>query len=113
MPATKRLIGPAVEPRGTPSPIITEPPIDIITAGQYNDVPCMFGYNADEGISIDFHPHLKHDFENEWNFENIVPYHMNIEQGSELAKHLGENIKRKYFANGEDKEENLHAVSIV
>lgn len=109
LPAFKRLVGPSVEPPGTPESVITQPAIDIITSGQYNDVPCIFGYNADEGISIDFVPQYDSYLER-LDCRDMIPFTMGIDRESELAKTLAARIKEKYFGDGIGTRKNLHEV---
>lgn len=98
MAGKKRLIGPVIEPVGTPRAVITRPAIELILEGDFNDVPCIFGYNADEGLGITTSPEKIPDMQT-WNCTDAVPYLMQLNPMSELVTELGKDIRNKYFGS--------------
>lgn len=98
-----------IEPEGAISPIITKSAKEIIQSGHYNNVPCIFGYNADEGLLTNVDDLI--DSQNGWDFAAFLPFQMNICQESDLAKVLGQKLKDKFTANGVDLKTALHRVS--
>lgn len=98
-----------IEPQDTTLPIITQPALDIIDNHQYNDVPCIFGYTADEGWLIDVSRLLATT--ESWDCNSFLPFHMNIDLESQLARKLGQKMKQKYFKSGEINKKDLQKVS--
>lgn len=108
-PLVKRLVSPVIEPEDSTLPIITQPALDIIDNHQYNDVPCIYGHTADEGNLIDVSRLLATT--DSWECNGFLPFHMNLDLESQLARKLGEKIKQKYFTGGEINKNDLQRVS--
>lgn len=86
-----------IEPKDSDSPIITQSAKDIVQSGEYNHIPLIVGYNADEALIIN--ANQLSNFMKDCKFENFLPFHMSIDKKSELAIELGEKIKQEYMKN--------------
>lgn len=84
--------------------VITEEPLDIIRSGNYSKVPMLVGYNDLEGMMTE----IIHGNKIKANFENQVPYELNLKEGSEEFKQVARRIKEFYYGDAEPTRENIN-----
>ncbi|KAF5273122.1 hypothetical protein FQA39_LY07612 [Lamprigera yunnana] len=93
----KRCFGLVIENAKAPSAFLTREPIEIILSGDYNHVPIIIGFTSLEGMVVDF---FGENVPNTYiidDFEEIVPYELNIDRGSKLSKIIANKIKKFYY----------------
>ncbi|KAH1004301.1 hypothetical protein HUJ04_004079 [Dendroctonus ponderosae] len=105
----QRPIGLVIEPQAKKNAFLNKRPIDIITTGEYNKVPMIFGYNNKEGILFNYRRHLTGGVEKVLP-EYFIPHNVNLRSNSTLRWTYIEKLQNLYL-NGPDKDDN--AVMII
>ncbi|RZC42621.1 COesterase and/or Abhydrolase 3 domain containing protein, partial [Asbolus verrucosus] len=82
--------------RLTEDAFLTEEPVKILCSGSYHKIPLIFGYNTREGMFFEPQPKLSKPKLPE-NFEEVVPFILGTEYGSEVSKTVANKIKTFYF----------------
>lgn len=104
-----RPIGAVIEKQTNEPPFLPDHPWDMLARGEYNKVPFMIGYTNAEAMLYDLSVQMgvakKERFCND--FEQMVPYSLDVPQGSELSKKIGAKIKEFYAGNEELNENNI------
>lgn len=95
------LFSPVIE-KPNKTEVITKPPIEILLSGEYNKVPIMMGYTADEGLVMEFEKSIKKMRgevleEKPPNLEDLIPPEMGVPRGSELARTIVSMFQETYF----------------
>nr|XP_022906488.1 esterase B1-like [Onthophagus taurus] len=77
---------------------LSEPPLDLILQGRYNQVPIMMGYTSREGMLIDL---IIPDEDKKiiQDFEDTVPVWLGLEKKSPISIATGQKIKQFYFGD--------------
>ncbi|CAH0550112.1 unnamed protein product [Brassicogethes aeneus] len=94
-----RYAGWVVEPP-SPNAFLSKPPAEIIASGDYHHVPLMMGYNNCEGMLYEgvVAKKNRHKY---WTVPEInVPVALDLEDGSEVKRDLGEKIVKFYLGEG-------------
>nr|UUB32810.1 carboxylesterase COEC1 [Dendroctonus valens] len=104
----QRPIGLVIEPQTKKTAFLNKRPIDIITSGEYNKVPMIFGYNNREGILFNYQRQLTGGAEKVLP-EYFIPHNVNLKSNSTLRWTYIEKLRNLYL-NGPDKED---AVMII
>ncbi|CAH1125936.1 unnamed protein product [Ceutorhynchus assimilis] len=80
-------------------PFLTENPIKLIKDGAYNQVPIIMGYVENEGMIFDLDIEAAEKlgliFPN-FNFENMIPYQLDIPKGSDDSKAIVAKLSQLY-----------------
>lgn len=93
---------------------LDEDPLDIMSAGKFNKVPVIFGYNTQEGLLFELVRKTR-NAQILTNMESEIPYNVNLEPGSHESKEVAEKIKKYYFQDSEISEDTvdcLYSVSV-
>ncbi|KAF5299074.1 hypothetical protein FQR65_LT09432 [Abscondita terminalis] len=109
-----RGIAPVIENPKSPNCIISQKPEDIISSGNYNHVPIIIGFNSREGMLADIYNREFRKYGRAiQDFENKIPYNMNVTKGSHLSKTIAEKIKNFYYDIDTPSEENKNQYYLV
>lgn len=99
MASKQRLIGPVIEKKiPNQEAILTDDPFNIMSSGKYNKVPIMIGYTSLEGMFFMSIPFKRSDYCN-IDFEDIIPYFMQLERGSGKSLNVARKLKEFYYGN--------------
>lgn len=99
--AEKRPIGIVVEKQTNEPAFLPNDPWDILMSGHYNKVPMMLGYTSREGMIYDFDFRLvKPENRFVMDYEDLVPFALQVPRGSALSKKIAAKIK-DFYANDE------------
>ncbi|KAL1517860.1 hypothetical protein ABEB36_001568 [Hypothenemus hampei] len=103
-----RPIGLVIEPSNRKNAFINRRPIDIITSGDYNKVPLIFGYTNREGILFNFLRKRRGDTRKVL-AENFIPHNVNLKSNRELRQSYIYKLENLYF-NGADLDDNISLI---
>lgn len=100
-------------PSSEPS-FLSEEPIDLLTSGRYAKVPLLTGFNAREGMlaesqSVEAYGEVRVIT----NFEDAVPYFLNVPNGSKKSKEIAQRIKQFYYGDEVPTLDNIDRFYIV
>ncbi|XP_060520063.1 juvenile hormone esterase-like [Cylas formicarius] len=98
-----KLFGPTVESAESKSAFIQRHPKDIISSGEYSQVPVIYGYNTREGMLYDYYK--KMNPEKCFGVDDAVPYYLNLPRGSSERKALEAEMRKFYFKSGNDEDD--------
>lgn len=86
------------------SALITKNPEEIVKSGEFNNLPIMMGYMADEGYLFAKMNPVKPDFIDD---RDLIPKDINIDLNSNEAVDLGKRIEEFYYGNTTQSYENI------
>lgn len=99
--------GPVVEKPSSEPAFLLEEPIDIMTSGKYHAVPFLTGYTDKEGMLLELISRWTGRLEVISDFEEAIPYTINLERGSNESKKIARLIKEFYFGDETPSMENF------
>lgn len=75
-----------------------EEPIDLLASGRYSKVPLLTGFNTREGMLAEIQSKEKFgEVKLITDFEDAIPYFLNIPRASEKSKTIADKIKKFYY----------------
>ncbi|XP_030753700.1 esterase FE4-like [Sitophilus oryzae] len=95
---SKKSIGLSIEPP-SPTAFISRNPIDIITSGEYNQVPLIIGYNNREGILFNAE---RKQYNIEAKPEYFVPHNVDFYGNETERQYYLDKIQEKYLSGSND-----------
>ncbi|XP_030753701.1 esterase B1-like [Sitophilus oryzae] len=95
--------GLAIEDSSNRGAFMSRRPIDIITSGDYNKVPIIFGYNSREGLVSQFNKVAKGSFKAE-KPEHFIPHNVNFKNNIVLRRNYVDKLKNLYFSGTTEEE---------
>lgn len=106
----RRPLGPSVE-KPNHSPFLTEEPFDLLVSGNYNKVPVIIGHCNGEGNLSEVLRKMDGKEPVHENFDDLVPYDLELPKGSASSKEVARKIKEFYYKDGNTND--LESFSIV
>lgn len=83
-------------------PLLTREPYDVFKSGEYNDIPVIIGYCKKEGNLHEAFANLEGRKPIHTNFDEVVPYNLNLEPESQEFKEVANKIKEFYYKDSND-----------
>lgn len=93
---------------------LPEDPVKLLKSGNYAKVPLMIGFTTREGMLGEvIMKERPGEFKVITEFEDAIPYFLNIPKGSDMVKKTAERIKRFYYGDEEPTLENVDRYYVV
>lgn len=108
-----RAYGPVVESPANQSSFLPAAPLDILLSGKSTAVPILIGYCNREGIFAEYYAKLLGVEPIHVNFEDNVPYFLNLERGSDASKKVAEKIKQFYYGDEKPSRQSIEKFHLV
>lgn len=91
-----------------------EEPVDLLTSGRYWKVPLLTGFNSREGMLAEAQSKEKFgEVKLITDFEDAVPYFLNVPRGSEKSRKIAHKIKEFYYGEENPNLENIDRYYVV
>ncbi|KAL3286185.1 hypothetical protein HHI36_000696 [Cryptolaemus montrouzieri] len=103
----KRSFGFVLEdPKQDGEPFLTEDPLELLRRGEYTHIPFLIGFTSREGMLVHvFSKNPIHVLIPD--IEMIVPFMLNLKEGSPLFKQVGQRIMKFYFGDRDLKDSDI------
>lgn len=89
-------------------------PMNLISSGEYNQVPFMIGFTSREGMLFEIMTKFRFgEIKFVRDFEHSVPFSLNLPKGSELSKTIAKKIKSFYYGDEEPSHDNIDQYYMV
>lgn len=110
----ERARGPVIEDPNSEQVFLSEDPVELLRSGKYTKVPLMIGYTTREGILGEITMKEKYgEFRVTTNFEEAIPYFLNLPKGSGIQKKIAQRIKKFYYGKETPSLKNVDRYYIV
>ncbi|KAK5645314.1 hypothetical protein RI129_006614 [Pyrocoelia pectoralis] len=105
-----RPFGAVVEKYTNADTFLFKDPLDVITMREYHNVPIIVGYTSREGYFVRYKYKKK---QIDGDFEEEIPFSLNVEKGSEKSKNIAMKIKQFFYGDQEPSTENSNAFYLL
>ncbi|KAL3286179.1 hypothetical protein HHI36_000690 [Cryptolaemus montrouzieri] len=97
----KRFFGFVLEdPKQDGEPFIIEDPLEILRRGEYTHIPFLIGFTSREGMLVHVFSRTPiHELIPD--IDMVVPFMLNLKDGSPSSKQVGQRIMKFYFGDGD------------
>lgn len=99
-----RPFGFIVESGDNKTAFLSQKPEQIMSSGNFNQVPFMIGFTTREGMLAEI---VKHFRKEEVPFDTYIPWNFGFDHNKPEVKALGDRIKKFYFGNEEPSPNNI------